>query len=452
MIEDHADTGPARSVRLEPEIAAANPWADDVLDRQSTSVALTNLVTKQKGPFVISLHGKWGTGKTFFLKRWQRQLDEDGHRAVYFNAWKNDFCSDPLIAMIAALDIPEASRSRVAEYVKVITYQNMASLVKHHTGLQISNIDDDILKSYEHQKSIIDRLRNDLIKFLKKEGPLIYIIDELDRCRPDFAIATLERTKHVLDIPGLVFVYGINRHDMCESLKSLYGSIDVDVYLRRFFDMEFKLPVASNEMFCKHLVNHYRISEMLQTSVNGNYANGFVEAATSIPSAIKTLSLRDIDQCLAVAALAASNMAQGKIGLSPFVIMAIIVSRLINRDLYQRFVDGDHVAGELLTTLEMQVDDSVLANRYSWLRRIAAPLYAICDKSVPHGGMTALNELITICEEHEKGKKMPPTKLLAESTRSDVDGLREMISDIERGRRIGELRKRYLVALIEMID
>ena len=225
MTEDHADTGPARSVRLEPEIAAANPWADDVLDRQSTSVALTNLVTKQKGPFVISLHGKWGTGKTFFLKRWQRQLDEDGHRAIYFNAWKNDFCNDPLIAMIAALDIPKATLRQVAEYVKAITHQNVASLVKHHTGLQIPNIDDDILKSYEHQKSIIDRLRNDLIKFLKKEGPLIYIIDELDRCRPDFAIATLERTKHVLDIPGLVFVYGINRHDMCESLKSLGSSL-----------------------------------------------------------------------------------------------------------------------------------------------------------------------------------------------------------------------------------
>ena len=84
----------------EPEIQEDNPWADDALKRSEVAEKLTNLITGQSDPFVISLHGQWGTGKTFLLKRWQKQLENDGFRAIYFNAWEDDFCDDPLVAII----------------------------------------------------------------------------------------------------------------------------------------------------------------------------------------------------------------------------------------------------------------------------------------------------------------------------------------------------------------
>ena len=70
----------------------------------------------------------------------------------------------------------------------------------------------------------------------------MFIIDELDRCRPTFAIELLERVKHIFDVPNIVFVFGINRAELVKSLESIYGEIDAGTYLRRFFDMEFVLP------------------------------------------------------------------------------------------------------------------------------------------------------------------------------------------------------------------
>ena len=70
---------------------------------------------------------------------------------------------------------------------------------------------------------------------------MVFIIDELDRCRPTFAIELLERVKHIFDVPNIVFVFGINREELTKSLRSVYGEIEAEEYLRRFFDMELRL-------------------------------------------------------------------------------------------------------------------------------------------------------------------------------------------------------------------
>ncbi len=63
--------------------------------------------------------------------------------------------------------------------------------------------------------------------------PLVFIIDELDRCQPTIAIALLERVKHICDVPDVVFVFGVNRLELTRSVQSVYGAIDAGTYLRR---------------------------------------------------------------------------------------------------------------------------------------------------------------------------------------------------------------------------
>ena len=84
----------------ETDVSAAEPWADDVLDRNQLAERLTNLIQNQSAPFTFSIHGNWGTGKTFLLRRWQKELENEGFKAVYFNAWEDDFCDDPLLAIL----------------------------------------------------------------------------------------------------------------------------------------------------------------------------------------------------------------------------------------------------------------------------------------------------------------------------------------------------------------
>ena len=56
----------------EPDVSSEQPWQDDVLNRKDIASRLTKLIQNQSLPFVISIHGEWGTGKTFMLKRWQQ--------------------------------------------------------------------------------------------------------------------------------------------------------------------------------------------------------------------------------------------------------------------------------------------------------------------------------------------------------------------------------------------
>ena len=80
---------------------------------------LTNLARNQSAPFVISIHGYWGTGKTFMLKRWQKDLERQDFKAIYLNAWEDDFGDDPLLAIIGQL----------SEYLKEGALRTIASLV-----------------------------------------------------------------------------------------------------------------------------------------------------------------------------------------------------------------------------------------------------------------------------------------------------------------------------------
>ena len=95
----------------------------------------------------------------------------------------------------------------------------------------------------------------------ESEKPIVIIVDELDRCRPSYAVEFLEVIKHFFDIVGLVFVLGVDKRQLASSVKSLFGhELDFDEYYRKFAHRNVTLPVKSQEAtahFCKQLVNEY---------------------------------------------------------------------------------------------------------------------------------------------------------------------------------------------------
>ncbi len=429
-----------RLTREEPQVNHEEPWADDRLKRQPAAEALTNLIRTQSGPFVVCLDGDWGTGKTFFLKRWKRQLEIDGMRVVYFNAWQDDFFEDPLVPMLAQImdmvgDV--AIRKAISEPVKALVYRNVQSVTHKLTGVTLPNFGDDILETYNCQVKHRERLRRELENL--STDRLVFIVDELDRCRPDFAIATLERTKHVLDIPGLIFVYGINRREMCKSIASVYGDIDTDVYVRRFFDMEFTLPVSDPRDYCSYLTKQYD----MQIKVDNARLNDgvwFIEAVPEVLNTIGDLSLRDVEQCIRIATFAIINMAHGKGIFHYKTIVAVIVVRLVNSELYQRFAHGEHVAGQMIDFLAKCTRRSSGIPR--WLVDIQGPLYAVCDESVPDG-YTASGELTRLLSADSTTEPV----LLANATTSlSKAQLGEVLSKLERWRQeVSELGGRFIL-------
>ena len=252
---------------VEPDVDPDEPWRDDVLDCEKIAGRLTSIIKDQDAPFVISLDGRWGTGKTFLLKRWRQALQNDGFQAIYFNASEDDFCDDPLLAVIGQLS-EHFKAGMLGVIARGLGNIALPILTSRLTGVAFKARDlkpENLLSDYRKQRETNDRVSQRLAQLAAEVRettghPLVFIIDELDRCRPTFAIELLERVKHIFDVPNIVFVFGINRSELTKSLRSVYGEIDAGEYLRRFFDMEFVLPDADPGQFCTHLVAKFRLS------------------------------------------------------------------------------------------------------------------------------------------------------------------------------------------------
>ncbi len=357
-------------------ISPEDPWNDDVLGRRDLGARLTRLIQNQQAPFVISIDGSWGTGKTFLLQRWQASLERQGFRAIYFNAWEDDFCDDPLLAILGQLSeyFKEGKLKEFAsEFFRIagtLLKQNALSVLHHYTGLT-GELDGkeqpqrDLLQEYLDQRATKDELKQHLVKmaaavYKDSEHPLVFIIDELDRCRPTFAIELLERVKHIFDVPNLVFVFGINRNELCSALQSVYGNIDATVYLRRFFDMEFMLSETDSADFCRNLIDRFEIAgyfaELGKSAATNLHVEEFRDLAQWIPAFWRNfgMSLRDIDYCVRMIALVCRNL-QPEQFMYPWLLSVLIPLKLTNPTLYRRFIQGNCHASTIIDYVDNDI-------------------------------------------------------------------------------------------------
>jgi len=88
----------------EVEVPAGDPYKFDALKRKPVVEFARDLIKKLEGPFVLALDSPWGTGKSTVIRMLRAGLEVDGYRCVYFNAWKVDYVSDPLVPMVSAID------------------------------------------------------------------------------------------------------------------------------------------------------------------------------------------------------------------------------------------------------------------------------------------------------------------------------------------------------------
>lgn len=255
----------------------------DKLDRSKYAKFLTNFLASRKNEsYVMNLNAEWGAGKTYFLQRWFHEI-KDAHPATYIDAWKNDFSEDPLLTVISAITETLESNCNVsAEKYKKATLKTGARLMKQlapalfkgvlktYTGVDadkvadeddfnLDNFNDAAVKALEiglseHQEKIesLQMFKITISNWLKEvissdsEGelkkPMFVFIDELDRCRPTYAIELLETVKHLFDIPDLIFVIATDTEQLQHAVKSVYGEgFDASRYLYRFFNRSFSL-------------------------------------------------------------------------------------------------------------------------------------------------------------------------------------------------------------------
>jgi len=250
--------------------------------------------------FVLSLNSEFGSGKSTFLEMWANKLKsaDNTFKVVYINAWESDFQGDPLLAIVSyLLDLLQPSKDiepikETAGKLCKFGVSVANDLVQKFTGVDIikagqyAESEDGIAKPeighacfelYQERRKLFDKLRSLLRDLaLNTEQLILIIIDELDRCRPDYAIEFLETIKHFFDIRGLIFVIGVDKNQLASSAKALFGQqLVFDEYYRKFAHRDVNLPVKSQPMtqrFCGKLVEQYLTEEAFRKKMLFPYA------------------------------------------------------------------------------------------------------------------------------------------------------------------------------------
>ncbi|MFC7291683.1 KAP family P-loop NTPase fold protein [Hirschia litorea] len=274
-----------------------------------------------RGSFVINLKGQWGTGKSYFLRNFAAQLRNSKHKVVEFDAWQADSNIDPLISLIAAIkdeietetnastkisEMARAALKVVVENAAVLAKQTTTNLTEQtlkkllgeafeffkeeyavsentfqrkaldasevavNSGIKIEPVKSSSfiqqIRTANEKKNAISSFSNKFEKLVEiftneKSGcsPFYIFVDELDRCRPTFAIEVLERINHLFNVKGVVFVIGTDSDELEHSIKAVYGSeFDSRSYLNRFFSFTYNLPNPEVTNYIRYLTTLYQ--------------------------------------------------------------------------------------------------------------------------------------------------------------------------------------------------
>lgn len=264
-------------------------FEDDKLGIKSSVIDFSHLIeqnTYVEGGVskVYSISADFGTGKTFFCEKLKRVLKKDGIQTTKMNIWEMDFYEDPLMPILAKLnEIYQKCGETLPTKIIDSTLKFSKNSLLFLCGTAIKSISQEVLnvdiieelKNHFSSKSLYDdfnqyqkalkELKEALTQWAKtSDKPIIIIIDELDRCSPDYAVRTLEVLKHFFDVSGFVFVLAIDEKHLENSVKCLFGIENFEGYKRKFVNNTFLLPHLDKKAFAEFLYDRSGVDTVIK--------------------------------------------------------------------------------------------------------------------------------------------------------------------------------------------
>lgn len=347
-------------------IQQGKPFANCQLGREKYADVLNSIVNSHPSGFVLAINNRWGTGKTTFVKMWEQSLKDSGHKTVYFNAWENDFEDNALIAIMGELKTltkkatdrefktalksaatlakhiaPAMAKAVVDKYIDSDTLKD--ALTKLSEG--VTDIFEKKVNEYATKKKGIEDFRKNLSDFIEKindNRPIIFIIDELDRCRPNYAVSILEQIKHFFSVQNIIFVLSIDKIQLGNAVRGFYGSdrIDADEYLKRFIDIEYTIPEPEPGIFYKYLYNYFQFDTFISSKERRNYPSLHSDkssflAICEILFNSNPITLRQQEKIFVLARLALKGF-KSNYYLVPFIYLFLIFIKITHHELYYK--------------------------------------------------------------------------------------------------------------------
>ena len=348
----------------------------DTLDRNKDIFWFADILNSLEDNCSIAIDGSWGSGKTFFVNQVKMFLDANNefigetdnddkatiisvwkrlhrncepeyqpHVSIYYDAWENDNDSDPVLSLIYTILRNVSDDFTVpndASFIKIA-----ANILEFFTGKDWNALiegfrSEDPLDELKKAKAIEEEIKRFLDALLEERGNrLVIFIDELDRCKPSYAVRLLERIKHYFSNDRITFVFSINTNELQHTIKRYYGDeFDACRYLDRFFDLRVSLPPVNLDAF-------YR-------SIDFNSSRYLYDIMCHAVISRYNLSIREIAKYLRLAKMAAYDVthdntkgvsfafAEGKaIQFCLVYIVPILVGlKIVNSNRYENFIRG----------------------------------------------------------------------------------------------------------------
>lgn len=252
---------------------------------------LTDLVTNIEDGMTLGIDAQWGDGKTTFLRMWKNDLENKNIPCIFFDAFQSDYQEDPFIALAVEIIKYYEKDSNCTGKVKTLKEKTIkigGTLAKLATKIVINIVSSgavevkDVKKlteeiqtvvlnghstseyvtqqieDFKNRENLVTELKQVVSDLIKRncldettektentKGKLVFIVDELDRCEPAYALKVLERIKHFFQIDGVFFVIGVNKKQILSCVKKTYGienNEQLEQYLGKFINYTLNLP------------------------------------------------------------------------------------------------------------------------------------------------------------------------------------------------------------------
>ena len=364
-------------IRLRPlplDVTDSDPFENDRLNRHRAGELLAEIVHVLEGSAVIGLHSPWGTGKTTFLRMWSALLRKHGRHTILFDAWQSDFQDDPFSALVSTLTeslegraqpkllrmtreaAAELARKAIPVAIRLGTggLLNLSEGIEKEVAVATASLVEDRIKQYEEGSDSIVSFKAKLGELAQEQGPIIVLVDELDRCRPTYALELIEVAKHLFDVDSVVFVLALDHRQLAHSVRAIYGEgFDSEGYLRRFIDLDYRLPPPDVASFAEQLLERYRVRDYLPRSGDDSAVSfDLFEDIVSQLAVGFELSLRQVEHAVVRTALTLAGIAGTTTRRWAATFAVLLMLRMGKPDLYRRFLEGRVGAENVIKEVE----------------------------------------------------------------------------------------------------
>lgn len=191
-------------------------------------------------------------------------------------------------------------------------------VIEEKTGVKVNEIANIVTEGVERAEQEIAEAREydqyyplkdalgrfqTQIKELAESYPVMFIVDELDRCLPEYAIKVLERLHHMFyGISNVQVVLSADKGQLEHTVRQIFGmNTDVNRYLAKFISFELNLPEGTftdEERWCS------RFSEFISKFDYKNKETHPLDVADFKNNVFSGLDMRAriaiIDKCLLI--------------------------------------------------------------------------------------------------------------------------------------------------------